>query len=409
MFVKLLNFFRGTCEVTIPLSGRSAVFDFLYREAIPFFDEHTDGESSTFTVHLRNARQIRHFSEENCICTEFSCVRGLPVMIGFMKKRPVLPIGLVLCALWLFLSQSIVWDIRIEGNSKTPDSAITDQLEVLGFGIGTYYPAVNFNQLHADYLAVQNDIAWLSVFMNGVVAEVQVRELWADERGMHDVNTYANIVASCAGVVREVNVFEGQAAVKPGDIVREGQVRISGVVEKNNGGIRYEYAAGEVICEVSVPLSVEVSLERESKRYTGREIRQRTVKIFKKTINFFVNGGIEYTTYDKIDMMEQVCPFGYGTLPVWLNTAVYKEYETVTENVSADLAADEAMARLSEMIKAECEGAELVSKSFGTYNENGVVGVECLLYMNRDIGKTAEFTVHLSDEADGTADGQKLH
>ena len=400
MFVKLLNFFKGTCKVTVPLCFRSAVFDFLYRETIRFFDEHTDSENSTFTVYLRYVRKLKCFTDQNCISVEFSNVSGLPVVIGFVKKRPVLPIGLVLCTLWLFLSQSIVWDIRIEGNSKTSDADITDQLEELGFGIGTYYPAVNFNQLHADYLAVQNDIAWLSVFMNGVVAEVQVRELWADERSMHDENTYANIVAECAGVVREVHVFEGQAAVKPGETVREGQVLISGVVEKNDGGIRYEYASGEVICEVSVPLHTEILLEREAKRYTGREIRQRSVKIFKKTINFFINGGIEYTTYDKIDMMEQVCPFGFGTLPVWLNTKVYKEYETVTETVSAEIAADEAMARLSEMIKVECEGAELISKTVGTYQKNGVVGVSCLLYLNRDIGRAAEFTAELYGDAD---------
>lgn len=400
MFVKLSEFFRGTCDVRIPLGGRSAVFDYLYREAIPVFAEHTDGSTSSFSVYLRYVQKLKCFTDQNCISAEFSNVRGLPVVIGFMKKRPVLPVGLAVCALWLFLSQSIVWDIRIEGNSKTSDAEITDQLEELGFGIGTYYPAVNFNQLHADYLAVQHDIAWLSVFMNGVVAEVQVRELWADERSMHGENTYANIVAECAGVVREVNVFEGQAAVKPGDIVRAGQVLISGVVEKNDGGIRYEYASGEVICEVSVPLHAEILLKRESKRYTGREIRQRSVKIFKKTINFFINGGIEYATYDKIDMMEQVCPFGFGTLPVWLNTKVYKEYETVTETVSAEIAADEAMACLSEMVKTECEGAELISKTIGTYHKNGVVGVSCLLYLNRDIGRAAEFTAELYGSAD---------
>jgi len=399
VFRKLVNYILGTCEVTVSVNDRSEVFDYLYRDTIPFYEEKLIGDLSVFSIHKRNVKLLQHFAEESGIEISFSEVRGLPVALSFMKKRPILPIGFVLCTVWIFLSHNIVWDIQIEGNTKTPDSEILEKLDELGFSIGTYYPSINFNQLHADYSAMQHDIAWLSIYMNGVVAEVQVRELWKDEREKHEEGTYANVIASCDGIVREVNVFEGQAAVRAGDFVREGQVLISGVVEKKDGGIRYEYAAGEVICEVAVPIRVEIPCEREEKVYTGRETIKKSVKIFKKTINFFVNGGIEYTTCDKIDMMEQVCPFGIGTLPIWLNTSVYREFEMQTVSVSPDMAADEAMANLSERIKEESFASELVSKSVDTAFEDGVFSVDCVLSMNRDIGKTAEFTADDTDTA----------
>ncbi|MBR6022854.1 MAG: sporulation protein YqfD, partial [Kiritimatiellae bacterium] len=128
-----------------------------------------------------------------------------------------------LAALWLRFSGGIVWDIRVEGNSKTPAETIVSQLESLGFGIGTRFRDVDFDQLHADYVAMQNDIAWLSVYMDGTVARVQVRELWADGVRPDRSSTGANVVAGESGVIEEVNVFEGEAAVKPGAFVLPGQ------------------------------------------------------------------------------------------------------------------------------------------------------------------------------------------
>ena len=74
-----------------------------------------------------------------------------------------------------------------------------------------------------------------------------MRELYRNERKKHEHGTYANIVADCDGVVEEVNVVEGQAAVFPGQLVRKGQVLISGVVDGKDGEFRYEYAEGEVM------------------------------------------------------------------------------------------------------------------------------------------------------------------
>lgn len=402
MFAGLVNYFCGTCRIFIPIEKRRCMFDFMYRETIPFWRETVEESSVSFTVRLGDAKKISCFADCCGFDVCLSDAMGLPAALRFLKKRPILPIGFFLCAVWLLYSQNLVWDIEIAGNSKTSESLITEQLETLGFGVGTYFPSVNFNQLHADYVASQNDISWLSIYMNGTVAEIQVRELWEDERGVHDSGVYANIVAACDGIVREVNVFEGQAVVRAGDMVRKGQVLISGIVEKNDGGIRYEYAAGEVICETVSPIHVEVSCKREEKQFTGREKVLKSIKFFKKTINFFINGGIEYSTYDKINKIEQVCPFGLKELPMWISSEVYREYETVVCEIPADQAAGEAMAQLSRRIREETDGAELVSKTIATSMENGVYGIDCLLYLNRDIGRTIEFGADIVSETDDT-------
>ncbi|MBP3377496.1 MAG: sporulation protein YqfD, partial [Clostridia bacterium] len=229
MLKRIRNYLCGWREITICADQLRAAFDLIYKNELSFASERLGEDGSvTFTMREKDCRRFFAITEEVGITYESSQLFGLPVTLGFLRRRPMIPLGIFLLLGWLFYSENLVWDIRIEGNTKTETAEIVNYLEELGFGVGTYYPSVNFNQLHANYVAGQDDIAWLSVYMHGTVAEVQVKEMYKDERVKPGENTYANVVATSAGVVESLNVYEGQAAVRPGDIVVPGQVLISG-------------------------------------------------------------------------------------------------------------------------------------------------------------------------------------
>ncbi len=392
MLNRLSDFLRGWRLLSVPSEERTRTFDLMYQNGIPFTEEHPQPDG-TITVRLRgkNSVRFRHYADTAEIAYRFGEPHGLPVAVSFLLRRPAIPLGVLLFAGWMFISTRIIWDVRIEGTQKTDPAEIIALLGELGCGIGDWYPAIDFNDLHAKYAAAQQDIAWLSVYMNGTVAEVQVRELWKDERLFPPENTYANVLADADGIVEVVNVREGQACVKPGDLVRKGQVLISGVIEQKDGSIRCEYAAGEVICRTAQPISAEIRTNRETKAYTGRETAKKRIKFFKKTINLFINGGTLYTNYDKIYTMEQLCPLGLCELPVWCETTTYREYETVTQDISAADAAEEAVTSLTEQIRTATQNAELLSKQIDAGFTDGVYRIRCLLYLRRDIGRTEEF------------------
>lgn len=388
----LTDFVSGWQTLTILPEERARTFNLLYQNDISFTDE-TRTSDGTITIRLRgkNRFRFRHFAEKDCLPYTLSDLHGLPVVLSFLRYRPAFLLGALLFIGWTFYSTRIIWDVQIDGATKTDPAEIIAHLEELGCGVGDYYPSIDFNDLHARYAASQRDIAWLSVYMNGTVAEVQVRELWHDERNIPPENTYANILAEADGIVESVNVIEGQACVRPGDLVRKGQVLISGVIAQKDESIRYEYAAGEVLCRTAQPIRVEIRTNRETKSYTGRENIKKSIKFFKKTINLFGNGGTLYENYDKIYTIEQLCPLGLCELPVWLEESRYREYETVTKDIPVEEAADEAMASLTEQIWTATQNAELLSKSVTTDFTDGVYTIDCLLYLCRDIGRTEEF------------------
>lgn len=386
-------FLRGWRSLTFPAESAAEAFDRIWRAGIVFRKQKRNRDGSiTVRMTERDAEFFCGIAGE--IGYGITPVRGLPVAAAFLKLRPGILVGLILTLVWLWYSSHLIWNVQISGNSKTSSEDIIMQLAELGCGVGDCYTKIDFNDVHARFLAQQNDIAWLSVYMNGTVAEVQVRELWPDERNLPQNGVYADIVAERAGVVEEVHVVNGSAAVKAGDVVVPGQVLISGVTELKDGELLYEYAEGEVICRTFSVIRSEAVTERDSKRYTGREKTEFSVKIFKKTLNLFTKGGIEAATCDKINMMEQVCPFGTLPLPVWIFRTVYREYELVRETIPADDAAAEAMLEMSGKIKDETEDAELVSKEVKTSFEDGVYRISCLLYLRRDNGRTEEFRLY---------------
>lgn len=392
MLMRVRDFLCGWRSLTVERDGRSAAMELIYREGLSFRHSGFTADGGVrICMRERTARRFLALAEERGISCASSATNGLHVVLAFLRQRPMLPLGCLLATLWIGYSSHIVWDIRITGNSKTSCEEITAVLDSLGFGVGTYFPRVDFKKLHTQYAAAVHDIAWLSIYMNNAVAEVQVRELWQDEREKHTAGTYANIVGERTGVIEEVHVFEGQAAVKPGELVRPGQVLISGVVENKDGEVRCEYAEGEVICRIAVPISVEVRTERETKIRTGREKHEKTLKIFKKTINLFGKGGISYADYDKISTMEQLCPFGWVPLPIWLEETTYCETIPSRETISTDAAVCEAVTELNRRIREETAQAELVSKEVRAAFEEGVYRISCVLTLRKDIGSAVEF------------------
>ena len=396
MLGRIRKFLAGHRTVDIPRDEACAAFDMIYRNGLSFTGERRRADGSIrVTMTERDSASFSRLAAARDMHPVLSSPHGLPVVLDYMKHRPVIPIGLILTLVWMLYSERLVWDIRVSGNTKTPTDEIIAQLDSLGFGVGTYYPSVNFNKLHAEYSAAQDDLAWLSIYMDGAVADIEVREEWHDEREKHADGVYANVVAEVAGVVRSVNVFEGVAAVKAGDTVVPGQVLISGVIPmKEENQVRYEYAAGEVNCTVCEPIDVSSAVTRTEKRFTGHEKSEISVKIFKKTVNLFVNGGNDVPSCDKIETVKQVSlANGRIRLPIFIEKTVWREYAEEEVTVPPENVANEVLSLVSARLKSLAERGTMISKELSAKYENGVYRISGAVYLERDIGEPQEFTV----------------
>ena len=393
MFEWLWHILAGYQWITVGIQCRSTVMNLLFREQIPFYKEIADNSTVQIAIPLREYKHFQKAAEAECISYTAGKLCGLPRVTGFLKKRPGIFIGFCVLFFWCLYSQNLIWRYDISGNTDTPDSEIIDLLTELGCGIGDWHPGIDFDTLHARFRAQSDTIAWISVYMNGTTAEVQVRESKKPDNVKHRENIYANVIAADAGEIVISEVTEGESAVKVGDVVIPGELLISGVIQmRKENQYRLEYAAGRVLAKVACPLSAEISLIREEKVYTGREKTENTIKIFKKNINLFRNAGIPYTTYDTICTMEELCLFDSWSIPVTVTKTTHREYVMEPQTISPEEAADIAMKTLREKISEAIGDGELLSQSFTICRTEQSYRIDCLLYCLKDIGKTMEFT-----------------
>lgn len=352
------------------------------------------GEEYCIIVPESELRDFIRIADHNHIEYSFVRLAGIPKLYFRYKRRPGIIAGLVLFLAITLFSGRIIWDFDITGNEYTSDIEIISALESVGCKAGSAYSELNFAQLQNNCLVHTDSLAWISVNMDGNLARVEVREKrivpHEDETKHGD---FANIVAAEDGVIELCKVHNGKAVVYPGNIVRKGELLISGVINIGEDGVRYEYADGEVTATVYREIESFVPFEYEQEVPTGDKKVEYSLKIFGKSINILPKGRIDYKLYGKIIETEKLSlPFGI-TLPVWVKKTVYTENEISSTRLSLEdalrICEHDVYTSLSEM--AETLQVLSVEEEYAVADD----GVRMLLkvYGTADISAYNSFSV----------------
>lgn len=150
-----------------------------------------------------------------------------------------------------------------------------------------------------------------------------------------------------------VEALGGQAAVVPGDTVTQGQLLISGAVDLDNGGLRWQHGMGRVWARTWYELTAQVPL---TVRQRGVPLSSRTryaLDIGKKRIKLYGKGSTLGGDCDKITQYRPVClPWGLR-LPITVAAETVTAYGPSTDlRRSAGEARQEGEALLREQLEA---------------------------------------------------------
>lgn len=316
---------------------------------------------------------------------------GLPVLAHRYRKRAGLAVGLLLIIAILFVSGRVVWDVRMEGDASVCGTRLRERLALCGLTVGTWIPSLDTDEVESRLLIESDDIAWVSVNMRGTVAYVQVRELKQPESMRTDDPT--NLVASCDGVIESVRLISGEVSVQPGDLVRAGELLVSGVRDSSVKGYGVASAQGEVFARTEHTLTVKVDRVSEQKVYTGQKIVEKTLFFFGKTIKVTKSTGIIEGNCDTIKKLE-IFDLGNGAaLPVSLETTVLQAYELRPVTLDDEQLTARAYEQLGRALTLATEHATLISKQVSTeLTDTGIILV-CRYRCVENIAKPLAFDV----------------
>lgn len=328
---------------------------------------------------------------QNNIDIYFQKDKGLLAKIKQNSHRLGFMLGFILLLLSTYISSKFVWTINISGNITLNEDEVINELNNADFHIGTFIPLVNYKELHNKVLLNSEKIGWISVNINGSVANVKIKEKF-DELSQDEAK-YSNVISKYDGQIVSINVIEGEKQVSIGDVVKKGDLLISGVIDSQSQGVRYENAKGEIKAYVNKQIEIKIPYNNSIKQYTGKVYEDNSYIIFNNFINFYK----KYSNYsafcDTIEKIEQITIFDTIKLPVYKKTVKYYEYEYNDVTYTKSQAVDIAFSKLRYEMDKELKTAELISKSISTSYDNEFIYVTANLYCIEEIGINVDYDV----------------
>lgn len=338
----MLRWIRGVVTLEAEGGYPEELLNRAAEQGVELWDTRRRGVSLIARCRAGDYRRLRRPARRSGMRMRVRSRHGLPFLLRPLHARWGLAVGAVAAFIALQLLSGRVWVITVNGNATLPDEQILRVLEPLGVYVGAAFDEVDVPGTQLAALQQLPQVGWLSINASGSVVEVLVSER---EPSLPIEDTApANVVAACDGVIVEMEVTGGQAAVQVGDAVTKGTLLISGVTDSQVGPL-LKRASGSVTARVTVTLTARVPLEEPVKQ-AGERICRPTLTLFGLRIPLYTSGSIdkEYTESN----YERLLRAGDKTLPLGWTVTEWTVWEDGTVRRTAAEALAEAHRRLAE-------------------------------------------------------------
>ena len=364
----LFSYLRGTCRIDIASGYTDRFFDAAFRCGLAFRTiRPREGFVKAAVIHLRDERRAEKLLEDTG-CRYVISRRGFPVAAIRLAKSPGLIVGAVLSAALVIFCGAFVWEVRITGNVDLPSSEISAAAEKAGIFRGMKKAGADEREAANVIMNECPEISFASVNIRGAVAFVDVRERETHE--IFDKSVPSDLVASCAGVVTGMNVRSGDALVRVGDTVSEGDLLVTGTRIYESGLTYLMRSVGEIYASVNTSFTVSVPFVTEETVLTGRETVKKSVIFLTNRLNISINTSQTPENCDIIYEERNLTLFGMK-LPVFISTVRYRETETKRTERTPDEAKAEAFSEYSEILEELAAGGKLIATDVRSGEEDG--------------------------------------
>lgn len=221
MFFKiLLNYIFGYVNISVEGYFIERFINICISKNVLLWNSKRKKSSFLYTnIGMRDFKKIKEIAKITKCRVKIQRKRGLPFLLNKYKKRKIFVISLAIILLLIFGTSNFIWNIEIVGNNTIEKSEIMKDLNENGLKTGMIKQKINTKEVINNIRLKRNDIAWIGLNIKGTNAIVSIVE--ADKKPeIIDENEYCNIVTRKDGIITKINVQNGTALVKEGDIVK---------------------------------------------------------------------------------------------------------------------------------------------------------------------------------------------
>ncbi len=271
---------------------------------------------------------------------------GLLAAAQWLRRRWGLALGAVMCLALMIWALGFVWQVTVE-NAGPYLGEVRLYLEENGIRPGIRRSRVDLAQLRDGLSWRLPKVKWVRTEWRGVTLRIIIDE------GTPPPDTASgavgDVVAAEDGIVKWIATYAGTPQVKPGELVKAGQVLIKGEERGENGEITPVQARGEVMARVWVTASVRLPLTEYETIPSGKMMERRVIRT-----PFFDVSAAKEPSYLTADISIETVPLCGAWIPVQLQRITYQEaYLEETERDLEEVKREGARAanqRLEQMV-----------------------------------------------------------
>ncbi|MCL2377320.1 MAG: sporulation protein YqfD [Defluviitaleaceae bacterium] len=273
MFIKLWNFLRGYVKIHILGFAAERLINRANAEGIIFWDVGRVQVAISVKVSYRDYKRLCGIADKTGSTLKVVGFAGLPTIVARLRKRGALMAGCLLFVAGLVALTSFIWRIDIVGTDRLDADEMIEFLAENGFEVGTFRHGIAYRDVESLLMARFSDIAWVSLSIRGTAAEIRLVET-IPQPEIVDLSTPTDIVAAKDGLIVQMATSLGVPQFVPGDVVRAGEVLVSGQLTIGVEGeeITYEYirAQSEIWARLYYRINFDIPLVFYEKTFTGR-------------------------------------------------------------------------------------------------------------------------------------------
>lgn len=367
--MRLLDFLRGTARLTISGASPQSCLNRLAAMQIPFWDVvQRDPLCLEATVYRSTLPRCRLAARRSMCQLEVLSLRGARAVFYGLKCRPVLLAGVVLAVTAALLSQQYIWTLEVQGSEQIPAEQILRTLSELGVDVGTRRALIDPQQLENRMLDRMPGLGWFTINANSMRAVVLVKERIVQPE-LVNPHQPTNVVASRAGLIESMEVYDGQAVAQPGQTVLPGQLLVSGLSTSFRATVLH-HAMAEVYARTWRSAEVLCPKTSQEKLYTGSVWSLWRLRLGNKFMKIYENGGITPNRCDKIITTYTLTLPGGLRLPIALEKTVFRAYDMEEQPRDATVLQEQLAQEYLASLRGEMEAGQVRTLSH-TLNDAG--------------------------------------
>ncbi len=406
MILKLWTYIRGYLIIEVSGFSIERFMNLAVNKNIYLWDIKYNGSKVGMKVSINGFKQLKYCAKKTKCRIKIKEKIGLPFIIFKYRKRKILLLGGIVFIYILYFLSTFIWAIDIKGNEQIKTYEIIEFLKENDIKLGTKKTSINTILLEENMLKTFDKLSWVNIQSKGTTLNIDIAEI-LEEKFVQDEKLPSNIVANKDALITYIVVNNGISEVKAYDVVKKGDVLITGEVflneDENGKHYRYTYAEGVVKGKTYYDMNFFVPKKYEEYEYTDKIKNKYSIIIGEKILNLYFNRDF-YENYDIIIENKQLT-FGenYRT-PIVLKRETFKEKEVVSNSRTIEECKEYAEKIVSEKIVSDFDiTVDVLEKNINYIEKNDGIEVFVEIIVNENIG-TEEYIVFEETEEQNIGD-----